>query len=65
MDATTDRSSGLEEIARCTDCPDPAELARADADLRVAMARVRRRDGAAVWIFDLVRRGGPVLLYFR
>lgn len=45
MDATTDRSSGLEEIARCTDCPDPAELARADADLRVAMARVRRALG--------------------
>ena len=35
----------LEEIPRGTDCPDPTELARADADLRSAMARVREALG--------------------
>jgi hypothetical protein len=37
--------SGLEDIARSTDCPDASELAQADADLRSAMARVRRALG--------------------
>ncbi|HRW38905.1 MAG TPA: hypothetical protein P5254_14480 [Aquihabitans sp.] len=47
-DQGSPQDRGLEDIARCTDCPDPEELAHAEADLRTAMARVR----AALGTFD-------------